>query len=69
MLHSTQLPKYLWGEVLMHAMWLKNQTSTKALEAATPLQALIGTKPDLSELQEWGKRVSVHDSTNSKLSR
>jgi len=68
MLHSVQLPKYLWGEALMHAMWLKNQTSTKALQATTPLQALTGTKPDLSKLQEWGKRVSVHDSTNSKLS-
>jgi len=68
MLHSVQLPKYLWGEALMHAVWLKNQTSTKALETTTPLQALMGAKPDLSELQEWGKKVSVHDSANSKLS-
>ena len=33
-----------------------------------PLQALTGTKPDLSELPQWGRKVLVHDSTNSKLS-
>src|SRR5882724_12334340 len=69
MLHGTQLPKNLWGEALAHAIWLKNRTSTKALEQTMPLQALIGTKPDLSELHKWGRRVVVHNTTNSKLGR
>src|SRR5882724_7444000 len=54
MLHGTQLPKNLWGEALAHTVWLKNCTSTKALEQTTPLQALTGTKLDLSELHKWG---------------
>src|SRR5882724_10897788 len=69
MLHSRQLSKHLWGEALMHAVWLKNQTSTKVLKTTTLLQEPMGAKPDLSGLQEWGKQVSAHDSTNSKLSR
>jgi len=67
MLHSVQLPKYLWGEALMHAVWLKNHTSTKALEDSTPLESLTSIKLDMSGLQEWGRRILVHDSTNSKL--
>jgi len=69
MLHGVQLPKSLWREALAHATWLKNRNSTKALEQTMPLQGLTGMKPDLSKLHEWGRRVIVHDTTNSKLSR
>ena len=48
-------------------VWLKKCTSTKALGAATPLQALTGCKLDLSGLQEWGRKVLVHDAMNTKL--
>ena len=67
MLHGVQLPKNLWGEALAHAIWLKNHTSTKALEQTMLLQALTRTNLDLSKLHEWGRRVIVHDTTNSKL--
>ena len=67
MLHTAQLPKSLWGEVLMHTTWLKNRTSTKALVNTTPFEALTGTKPNLSELHEWGQKVSIHNPANSKL--
>jgi len=67
MLHGTQLPKSLWEEESVHATWLKNQTSTKALEQVTPLWALTRTKPDLSKAHEWRRRVVVHDAANSKL--
>ena len=67
MLHGAQLPKSLWGEVLAHATSLKNQTLTKALEWATLLQALTGTKLDLSKIHKWGRQVIVYDATNSKL--
>src|SRR5882724_6868849 len=67
MLHGAQLPKHLWGEALAHAVWLKNCTSTKALEPTTPLEALTSTKPNLSDLHEWGRRVLVYDQSNSKL--
>ena len=48
-------------------VWLKNHTSTKALEAATPLQALTGHNLDLLGLQEWGRKVLVHNTTNTKF--
>jgi len=67
MLHAAQLHKGLWAEALMYAVWLKNQTSTKALEKVTPYQALTRHKPDLARAHKWGQRVWVHDPTNSKL--
>ena len=30
-LHSSTLPKFLWGEAVKHTVWLKNRTATRAL--------------------------------------
>ena len=49
--HMSGLPKFLWGEALWHATWLKNCTATQALDGLTPHQALLGCTPDLSGLQ------------------
>ena len=65
--HSSGLPKFLWGEALRHAMWLKNCTATCALDGRTPYQALFGPVPDLSALQPWGTTVWVHDANGTKL--
>ena len=65
--HSSGLPKFLWGEALRHAMWLKNRTATCALDSRTPYQALFGRAPDLSALQPWGTTVWVHDANGTKL--
>jgi len=67
MLHQSALPKFLWGEAVMHAVWLKNCTSMCILENMTPLEALTWKKPDLSKLPEWGTRVWVHNDEGSKL--
>ena len=40
MLHTSGLPMMLWGEAVRHTVWLKNCTSTRALEGITPLQAM-----------------------------
>lgn len=66
MLHQSGLPKFLWGEAVLHANWLKNRTSTRTLDHMTPYEALTGNKPNLSNLHEWGTKVWVHDDTNSK---
>ena len=66
-LHHSSLPKFLWGEAVLHAVWLKNRTSTRALKSLTPFEALTGKKLNLSNLPEWGTKVWVHDNTNSKL--
>src|SRR6266702_2850332 len=65
--HSSGLPKFLWGEALRHATWLKNRSATRALDGLTPYQALLGRAPDLSGLQRWGATVWVHDADGTKL--
>ncbi|KAJ3489198.1 hypothetical protein NLJ89_g11551 [Agrocybe chaxingu] len=67
MLHESGLPRFLWGDAIMHAVWLKNRTSTRALDNMTPYEALTGKKPDLANLPEWGCKVWVHDAGNGKL--
>ena len=67
MLHHSGLPKFLWGEAILHAVWLKNRTSTRALKNLTLFEVLTRKKPNLSNLPEWGTKVWVHDDGNSKL--
>ena len=67
MRHDSRLPKYLWGEAVNFATWLKNCTSTRALGNVTPYERLYGNKPNLAGVPEWGQRVWVHDDSGSKL--
>jgi hypothetical protein len=64
---ASGLPLFLWGEALLHAIWLKNRTSTKALGGRTPFEAINGTAPDLSNLPEWGCNVWIHDRKSGKI--
>ena len=57
MLMTAQLPKTLWPETIHHAVWLKNRTSMCALNGKTPYEIMHQTKPDLTDLPEWGARV------------
>jgi hypothetical protein len=54
MLHSSGLPRSLWGEALSYAIWVINCMTTQALNNMTPLEAATGGKPDLSGLHKWG---------------
>ena len=67
LLHSTGLPRTLWGEAARHVVWLMNRTSTRAVEGMTPYEATFGKKPDLSEVREWGERVWVRVEGGDKL--
>ncbi|RPD73158.1 hypothetical protein L226DRAFT_465859, partial [Lentinus tigrinus ALCF2SS1-7] len=51
----------------MHATWLKNRTSTKALDGRTPWEAVHGTPPDMSGVPIWGSKVWVHDTSDGKV--
>jgi hypothetical protein len=51
----------------MHAVWLKNRMSTKALNGKMPYEALYKTAPDLSDLLEWGCNVWIHDHSTGKI--
>jgi hypothetical protein len=53
LLHSSELSKNLWGEAIIHVIWLKNRTPTQSLsEGKTPFEMLYGRRPDLSRLKE-----------------
>ncbi|PIL34675.1 transcription factor [Ganoderma sinense ZZ0214-1] len=67
MLIASGLPRFLWGEALLHTVWLKNRTLTKALNGRTPYEALTGTPPDLSGIPIWGSQVWVHDESSGKV--
>lgn len=68
LLHSSKLPKNLWGEAITHVVWLKNRTPTHGLPGEkTPFEVLYGKKLDLSGLREWGNRVWVHTMVDTKL--
>jgi hypothetical protein len=63
LLHASGLPKYLWGEAIMHATWLKNRTATRTLDNKTPYEMLFKDKPNLENLPVWGSHVKVHSMT------
>ena len=67
MLHASQLLKFLWGEAVKHAVYLKNRTSTKSLNGKTPYEVYFGKKPNITNLHEFGCKVWVHDTSGSKL--
>ena len=61
MLHDSGLPKFLWAEAVWHAVYLRNQTWTRAIGNMTPYELLNGRKPNIGGLQPWGSKVHVHD--------
>ena len=55
LLHSSKLPKNLWGEAINHVVWLKNRTPTQALPNwKMPYEMLYHRKLTLNNVQEWG---------------
>jgi transposase InsO family protein len=67
LIHTSGLPKSLWGEALRHAAWLKNRTAMCTLNGKMPFEALYGRPPDLSTLRFWGSQVWVHSPSGLKL--
>ena len=67
MIIAANLPKNLWPEAIHHAVWLKNRTSTRALNGKTPYEMLFGVKLNLRGLPEWGARILVMTQAASKL--
>ena len=64
---TAQLPKTLWPETVHHAVWLENRTSTHALNGKMPYEVMHQTKPNLTDLPEWGARVFVMKTNAGKL--
>ena len=69
LLHSSGLPKSLWGEAARHVVWLMNRTFTKAVDDMTPYEAAFLKKPNLGKVREWGEKVWVRTEGGDKLGR
>ena len=70
MVHAYNLPYNLWEEAVAYATHLKNRSPTHALtNHITPDEAFWNKKPDISALQEFGRKCWVlqQDGKNSKL--
>src|ERR1700678_1192528 len=67
MLFLSGLPKYLWGEAVSHAVYLKNRSSTRILNGKTPYEVFYCVKPNLRGLPEFGAKVWAHTPEGSKL--
>jgi len=54
LLHASGLLKFLWGEAIMHVVWLKNHTLTRALDNKTPYEMLFKKSQILKTYQSGG---------------
>ncbi|HEV7737029.1 MAG TPA: DDE-type integrase/transposase/recombinase [Chlamydiales bacterium] len=69
MIFAKNLPKSIWPEAVNYACYIKNRSPVRALENMTPYEALLGRKPDIERLEEFGTRcwVMVPDERRTKL--
>ena len=54
MLYESGMPHSFWGEALSSFIHVSNRFTTTTLQGATPHEAFIEAKPDLSHLRVWG---------------
>ncbi|KAI1001932.1 hypothetical protein K3495_g6270 [Podosphaera aphanis] len=54
-----KLPDTLWGEAVLHAAWIRNRSPTTAIGNITPIEALTGKRPNLSNAREFGEEVYI----------
>lgn len=67
MLLEASLPKFVWGEAVSHAVWLRNRTTTRNTPGTTPHELATGVKPNLAGLPRFGATVWVRIDAPSKL--
>ena len=60
MLADSKLPHKFWAEALSTAVFLRNQSPTKALQNVTPYEAWYSRKPDVSCLRIFGCSAYAH---------
>ena len=60
MLSDSRLPQQFWAEALSTAVYLRNQSPTKALPEMTPSEAFTGVKPNTKHLRTFGYVAYSH---------
>ena len=65
---NSDLPKFLWGEVIKTTASLTNRAPHAGLKNVTPYKALHNKESDLEHLRVMGARAFVHiEAHNRKL--
>ena len=60
MLAGSILPQKLWAEAMSTAVYLRNQSPTKAVKGMTPHEAFHGNKPNVKHLRVFGCVAFAH---------
>ena len=60
MLTRSIVPQKLWAEAMSTAVYLRNQSPTKAVEGMTPHEAFHGNKPNVKHLRVFGCVAFAH---------
>ena len=60
MLADSKLPQMFWAEALSTAVYLRNRSPTKSVEAMTPSEAWTGKKPNVNHLRIFGCAAYAH---------
>jgi len=69
LLHHHNLPKKLWTEAVLTAVYLNNRRATTSLSDTTPYELFVGRKPSIDHLKIFGSTVwtFIHDAYRRKL--
>jgi hypothetical protein len=67
MLIGRDMPKFLWGEAISYASWLRNRLPSRATPGHTPYDLVHGRRPDVSPAHEFGIKIYVHTNDAGKL--
>ena len=60
MLSGSILPKKFWAEAMSTAVYLQNQSPTKAVKGMTPHEAFHGNKLNVKNLRVFGCVAFAH---------
>ncbi|CAM9874569.1 unnamed protein product, partial [Sphacelaria rigidula] len=66
LLKDSELPPFLWGELMFTAAYLLNRVPHSALDMVTPYKKLYGNDANLSHLRVIGARAFVHVEIHTK---
>ena len=71
-MHTSNIPKHLWGELVITVNYLRQRTPSSAIQHKTPYELWFGSKPDINNLRILWSDAYMHipkPHRNGKLSK
>jgi transposase InsO family protein len=59
MLRAQRLLEFLWKLATAHAAYLQNRSYSRSVEGATPYERILGNKPNIEHLREFGSSIWI----------